>query len=196
MDFLYDILMKKAVCGPEFRTEVGDPNAIFVEAVQDPFWGPGMNYEETCNTRPGQWNGSNVMGTLLSQIRSRLPTMPKSKPVNGPTVPRNPSTTTNTHQCPDEQTKSILTIIGDSIIRNVQIKPQGTEVRKFTMSGARIEDIGSRLPNIIGNTKSDTLIIHVGTNNLVQDSIEELRRKYCSLLRQTKHACPETKIIM
>ena len=111
--------------------------------------------------------------------------MPKSKPVNEPTVPRNPSTTTNTHQGPGEQTKSVLTIIGDSMIRNVQMKPQGTEVRKFTMSGARIEDIGSRLPNIIGNTKPDTLIIHVGTNNLVQDSIEELRRKYCSLLRQT-----------
>ena len=196
VDFLRDILVKKATCCPEFRTEVGDPNAIFVEAVQDPFWGSGMTYQETCNTRPGQWNGANVMGTLLSQIRSRLPTLPKPRPVNEAAALIDPMMTTKTNQHPNEQAKSILTIVGDSMTRNVCIKLQGAEVRKFTMSGATIEDVESRLPHIIGKTKPNTLIIHVGTNNLIQDNIENLRQKYCNLLRQAKRDCPECKILM
>ena len=80
--FLQEILLRKAVCCSDYRAEVSDPNAVFVEAVQDPFWGSGMNYEETCNARPGQWTGANVMGTLLSKIRSRLPTLPKPRPTS------------------------------------------------------------------------------------------------------------------
>ena len=37
------------------------------------------------------------------------------------------------------------------------------------------------------------LVIHVAKNNLAKDSIGTMRQKYCSLLRQTKHACPESK---
>ena len=103
---------------------------------------------------------------------------------------------TKTNQDPNEQAKSILTIVGDSMTRNVCIKLQGAEVRKFTMSGATIEDVESRLLHIIGKTKPNTLIIHVGTNNLIQDNIENLRQKYCNLLRQAKRDCPECKILM
>ena len=73
-----------------------------------------------------------------------------------------------------------------------------TEVKKFTMSCARIEDIDSRLAGILGNTKPTTLVIHVGMNNLEKDTPDTLRvrQKYCSLIRHTKYACPGAKLIM
>ena len=82
------------------------------------------------------------------------------------------------------------------MIRNVQFQPQNTEVKKFTMSGARIEDIDSRLAGILGNTKPTTLVIHVGINNLEKDTPDTIRQKYCSLIRHAKYACPGAKIIM
>ena len=66
--------------------------------------------------------------------------------------------------------------------RTVHAKPQETEVRKFTMSGARVEDIESRLLGIIGTTRPNTLIIHVGTNNLIKDH----RRCKTKILQTTK----------
>ena len=77
-----EILRKNAACCAVFRKEVGDPRAVFVEAVRDPFWGSGLSYKETCDTKPGHWKGANVMGTLLSQIRNELSTIPN--PVLGP----------------------------------------------------------------------------------------------------------------
>ena len=211
--FLQEILLKKAVCCSDFRAEVSDPNAVFVEAVQDPFWGSGMNYEETCNATPGQWTGANVMGTLLSKVRSRLPTLPKPRQMDRPIVQQSLITcaTTNVHkstttveQIPnkaadhptDQKVENMLVIVGDSMIRNVHVKPLETDLKKFTMSGARIEDIEGRLPGIIGTTKPKTLIIHVGTNNLTNDSIDTIRQKYCNLLRRVKYICPESKVLI
>ena len=118
-----------------------------------------MNFEETCSTRPGQWTGANVMGMLLSQVRSKLPTIPNPRLTTTSTVKQKPNINTsegtdmgerdaNKIACQgnttDQKEKNVLTIIGDSMIRNVYVKPQETEVRKFTMSGARIEDIENR----------------------------------------------------
>ena len=40
---LEEIVLSKAGCCAEFRAEVEVPNVVFVEAVQDPFWGSGMH---------------------------------------------------------------------------------------------------------------------------------------------------------
>ena len=128
--FLQEILMKKAACCPEFRAEVSDPNVVFVEAVQDQFWGSGMNFVETCSTRPGQWTGANVMGMLLSQVCSKLPTIPKPRLTTTSTVKLNPNTNTSEGtdmgerdankiarqgNTTDQKEKNVLTIIGDSM---------------------------------------------------------------------------------
>ena len=214
---LEEILLSKAGCCAEFRAEVEVPNVVFVEAVQDPFWGSGMPYEETRSTKPGKWRGANMMGVLLSRIRSKLPTILRPKSTRMPALHQNPTTTTKANQQDkqqtrpatseataavhteanqqqDKQTGSVLIIVGDSMIRNVHIKPQITEIRKFTMSGARIEDINSRLPGILGNKKPNNVVMHVGTNNLVKDNPDMLRQKYCNLIRHAKESCPGAKI--
>ena len=146
------------------------------------------------------------MGVLLSQLRSKLPTIPRPK---GLRIPQPHEPHTNFYRAQEElptctaptqatklQRKPHVTIVGDSMIRNVCVKMDNTEVRKFTLSGARIEDVESRLTGIIGNSSPTTLIVHVGTNNLTGDNVDMLRQKYCNLIRKAKEACPEAEVVL
>ena len=57
------------------------------------------------------------------------------------TVEQNPNKAAD--HSTDQKVENMLVIVGDSMIRNVHVKPLETESKKFTMSGARIEDIES-----------------------------------------------------
>ena len=63
-----------------------------------------------------------------------------------------------------------MTIIGDSILRNVKKKDINDEVKNVrcyvkSFSGAKVEDMESYLPPTI-NLKPDGIVFMFGTNNL------------------------------
>ena len=179
----------------DFRKELCEPDVLFVEATQHQFWGSGLSHKDTCSTKPGKWPGANRMGVLLSQLRSKLPTIPRPKGLRIP-LPHEPHTNSTASHSIQPPRKALLTIVGDSMTRNVHVKVENTEVRKFTLGGARIEDLERRLQGILGKTQPDTLILHVGTNNLASDNPDTIRRKYCNLLRKVKQTCPNAKILL
>ena len=87
----------------------------------------------------------------------------------------------STNESTNAEYKGKVIVVGDSMIRHIQLK--GVQPQKFTLSGARIEDITDRLEHIIGGTRVDALVLCAGTNNIKQDSPEQIRVKFCDMLR-------------
>ena len=47
-------------------------DAILVEAVEDPIWASGLNYNATLKVHPEEWPGQNIKGQLWMDERKRL----------------------------------------------------------------------------------------------------------------------------
>ena len=84
-------------------------------------------------------------------------------------------------------------LIGDSTIRHV-ILNKDVRSEKYIMGGAHIENVSDRLPHIIGEAHVGKLMLAVGTNNVSTDSVNDIRIKFCDLLKKTKEICPNTCI--
>ncbi|KAG9259870.1 homeodomain-interacting protein kinase 2-like [Astyanax mexicanus] len=69
-------------------------------------------------------------------------------------------------------------IVGDSIVRNVQVK--NTVVECFP--GARVSDINSQIPTLLDKHDADTIIVHVGTNDISLRETETLKQDFNILL--------------
>ena len=88
-------------------------------------------------------------------------------------------------------TRDIL--VGDSTIRHV-ILNKDVRSEKYIMGGAHIENVSDRLPHIIGDAQVGRLMLAVGTNNVSTDSVNDIRIKFCDLLKIAKEVCPNTSI--
>ena len=84
-------------------------------------------------------------------------------------------------------------LVGDSTIRHV-ILNKDVRSEKYIMGGARIEHVSDRLPHIIGDAQVGKLMLAVGTNNVSTDSVNDIRIKFCDLLKIAKEVCPNTSI--
>ncbi len=73
-------------------------------------------------------------------------------------------------------------MVGDSIIRGQLEEFCGRAPRnrkRFCIPGARVEDISEALEEVVQDTTNDTLVvIHAGTNDVVQTRSEELLERY------------------
>ena len=84
-------------------------------------------------------------------------------------------------------------LVGDSTIRHV-ILNKDVRSEKYIMGGARIEHVSDRLPHIIGDAQVGKVMLAVGTNNVSADSVNDIRIKFCDLLKKAKEICPNTSI--
>lgn len=81
-------------------------------------------------------------------------------------------------------------IVGDSIVRGqidsfCSINPK--KRKRFCLPGATVEDITNSANSVFQETSQDsTVIIHVGTNNILSTRSEELLAKYKKMIRQFK----------
>ena len=137
-----------------------NPQAIIAEAVSgDLFWGTGLGKISTAATPPAQWPGANMMGRIWMKVRD-------SHPVSD--VPRRPHL-----------------LICDSIGRPLQGMLMTVDVQSFP--GARIEHVTKMItdnPNLV--IGYDTVIIHVGTNNIESCSVIEISKKMMGLYNLVK----------
>ena len=131
-----------------------------------------------------------------------------------PRVSQTPSSTMNsqqsnttrqkdvTAQCQDTSRKKNTTdsimLIGDSILKHIDPKKiSQKQVVKKTFPGKKIEEIKTELFTSsapTGSSKPSHIIIHVGTNNIPTDSVDECTAKLLDLARSAKEKYPDTKI--
>jgi len=84
------------------------------------------------------------------------------------------------------------TIIGDSIVKYIEVEDCYTQA----IRGARTSDLANAIENKVIRVNFETIIVHVGTNNLYQCTISEFIHEYCKLLRVIRSKRPSCKIIV
>lgn len=73
---VYEGLLAKFGQNPELKQKLMDTgDAILAEAEEyDPIWGIGLPMEDDNNQYPEAWNGQNLLGFALMQVRKKLST--------------------------------------------------------------------------------------------------------------------------
>ena len=80
-----------------------------------------------------------------------------------------------------------VVLIGDSLTRGIGtcLEKDSNMYSKLSFSGARIEDIQSKL-SIVGDKPNSHVVVVVGTNNIKQDGSEAVISKFESLVAEVK----------
>ncbi|XP_073810141.1 uncharacterized protein isoform X2 [Danio rerio] len=91
-----------------------------------------------------------------------------------------------------------VAIIGDSIVRHVRAaSSRGNKVRTFCFPGARVRNISTQIPTILGAVESPgAVVLHVGTNDTGLRQSEILKKDFRSLIETVRRTSPATQIIV
>ena len=102
----------------------------------------------------------------------------------------------SSNQGPATRTNNKILLIGDSIIKHIQPeKLSKNEVIKRPFPGKKIEDINvNNISDAI--TQSSKIIIHMGTNNIRDDTVDEIRDKYSTLICAIRLINPHGRIYL
>ena len=68
-----------------------------------------------------------------------------------------------------------------ALLEVISVRASQTQVNVKSISGLRAEQVTSRFSREIESGVNGRVIIHVGTNNVQSDSIEEITNKFISL---------------
>jgi lysophospholipase L1-like esterase len=96
---------------------------------------------------------------------------------------------THSHETTNQQRKPNVVIIGDSISKRIegQKLSRSAEVSNFNESGRRVEQVCKDvLTNKKAVSNADSVIVHVGTNNLKSDSLDDICAKFNTLVENLK----------
>ena len=91
--------------------------------------------------------------------------------------------------------KRARVFVGDSIVRKTdRVLNKGDDV-VVCLPGAKTEAITERVENIVGSSKSGSVLVHVRTNNVERESTTAILRKYRNLVRTLKQTRVEQVIL-
>ena len=92
--------------------------------------------------------------------------------------------------------KSVL-VVGDSLLNGIEESKlsKDTHIRVQPISGAKIKDISNNLDELIHNDLK-TIILHVGTNNTVEDTPEDIYSNLISLKTKIKDKIPNCQVLI
>ena len=128
-----------------------------------------------------------------NQRRQRKKRSNGTNPVNP--NPENPSLATPSSGNRSEN-KKLVYITGDSIIQHVQGWSLSTNVRHVAVksfSGARIEDMEDYLKPLL-RKEPDEIILHIGTNNIRDESAKDVASGVVNLITQVQQDSPTTRL--
>ncbi|XP_036421667.1 uncharacterized protein LOC118805159 [Colossoma macropomum] len=83
---------------------------------------------------------------------------------------------------PRRSSQDSVYVIGSSIVCHVQVKVRNTHATVSCFPGARVLDIAKRLPSALRRNVFGTVVIHVGTNDILDRRSEVLKEHYQTLL--------------
>ncbi|XP_073774436.1 uncharacterized protein isoform X2 [Danio rerio] len=91
-----------------------------------------------------------------------------------------------------------VAIIGDSIVRHVRVASlKDNKVRTFCFPGARVRNISTQIPTILGAAESPgAVVLQVGTNDTGLRQSEILKKDFRSLIETVRRTSPATQIIV
>ena len=97
--------------------------------------------------------------------------------------------------------KPKLTVVGCSMVRdtgrNISSKVRDYNTCVLSKSGFTIEDASKQIRDITQDyNKNDIIVLQVGTNNVSNSSLEDLKEKYSVLIQNTKQAVSSSTIIV
>ena len=78
--------------------------------------------------------------------------------------------------------------VGDSIVRNTDIRLSKGKDVVVCLPGARIEHVTERVEQIVGRGNGGSILIHIGTNNGDKEGTTTIVKKYRSLQKKTNQA--------
>ena len=92
--------------------------------------------------------------------------------------------------------KSVL-VVGDSLLNGIEESKLSKDrhIRVQPISGAKIKDIGNDLDELIPNDLK-TIILHVGTNNTVEDTPEDIYNDLISLKTKIEDKIPNCQVLV
>ena len=92
--------------------------------------------------------------------------------------------------------KSVL-VVGDSLLNAIEGSELSNDrhIRVQPISGAKIKDISNNLDELIHNDLK-TIILHVGTNNTVEDTLEDIYNNPISLKTKIEDKIPNFQVLI
>ena len=178
-------------------------NRSIGEATPDSFFGIGIHISDPAVLNPREWQGSNIMGQILTELRSELLFMKSAVEMDYATqviaeITENTAEpmmqdditnegTTDEAQAPDSANDSEIgakdtsgahvVMLGDSNLKNVQIDTEQLNVtlKNICHPGATLSDIEDFLKDVtVKPDELTALIIHLGTGNWSSDETDEV----------------------
>ena len=108
---------------------------------------------------------------------------------NFPKVSKTPGNTATKHQDPAKPNDIVTLVIGDSMVKNIDSKKIERASRHKSVchsySGAKVKQIEEKLKND-SNGKYDSVILHVGTNDLSHSDANKVARDMDDLINEVK----------
>lgn len=161
-------------------------------------------YYEISSTNSDIDGCTNESKQKISGAHSNKPLNSKAKNANTKqkkeTSKDEPTTSTETLASKEEVTSSTkrtsTVIMGDSIISKVEgwrISSKSNRVSVKSFAGAKVEDMMHHVRPTL-NYKPDNIVLHVGTNNLKQNSPSEITEKILQLCQLIRMESPNTNL--
>uniref|UniRef100_A0A8C4RP73 SGNH hydrolase-type esterase domain-containing protein n=1 Tax=Erpetoichthys calabaricus TaxID=27687 RepID=A0A8C4RP73_ERPCA len=87
-------------------------------------------------------------------------------------------------------------VVGDSIVRNLNITCPNRKSFVSCFPGARVRDVTRRAPAIYKNRAVGAIVLHAGVNNIRHRQSEILKADFTALIKDTKERTPSAKIFI
>jgi ribA/ribD-fused uncharacterized protein len=184
------------------------------EATPDPFFGIGIHIGDPAVVNPREWSGKNLMGQVLTELRSEIVLMKSAildEPQNDPEPDSSPETVANSEAAKNdpaqnrEDSPAHVLILGDSNVKGVSLDMTELDAttHKHCMGGASLSDINALLSqsNLEARDVS-AIIIHLGSCNWSADENEKIEsgeviyRDYVEALNACSARFPETNFVL
>ena len=91
--------------------------------------------------------------------------------------------------------KRARVLVGNSIVRKTNRVLNKGDDMVVCLPGAKIEAVTARVENIVGSGKGESVLVHVGTNNVEREGTTAIVRKYRQLVRTLKQTRVEQVIL-
>lgn len=171
------------------------------EATWDKHWGIGMPIHDDDALSSDSWDGENVMGEILMEIREKYAVDARVEQLISDARSSTSSSVDILGEL-DSPQECVAVVIGDSNCRNLPIEDDSTDfkVELHAGGGYDISDMTRTLEDIKSEKeKVKIILIHVGTCDMevsrVND-IDAIAVEYKDSIKEVKSEYPECKILV
>ena len=136
--------------------------------------------------------GKNLMGTTTEEVRERLI---KGEITVDPAEGQKQEEKGKEQQRQDVKSTDTI-IISDSMLRGIDNHLTDMEVELNILGGATLTQLRQKLGDILKNKRPQFVVIHCGTNDLENESMDNLKANYNTIISDALFYTQGTKVIL